>query len=132
VFKGSPSISSLDPPQIVSNTTLAHSHLQFLLNADNLVSFALANYVRKQIKSYPFLSVVYHIIDRGPMLPPKRESTDPSVIFAAGDNLVSFAYFTTTGNGGARQLKDDSDCPTVLKNDNGEDLEIGAPILSDQ
>jgi hypothetical protein len=65
------------------------------------------------------------------MLPPKRESTDPFVVFAAnGDNPVSFVNFTTAANGGARQLKDDGNCPTVLKSDNGEDLEIGAPILS--
>ena len=46
--------------------------------------------------------------------------------------LSRFAYFTTAGNEGVRQLKDDGDCPTVLKDDNGEDLEIGAPIPSDQ
>jgi hypothetical protein len=102
-------------------------------NADNLVSFALANYVQKQIKSYPFLPLIYEKIKEEPMLPPKRESTDPFVIFAAdGDNPVSFVNFTTAANGGARQLRDDGDCPTVLKNDNGEDLEIGAPIPSDQ
>jgi hypothetical protein len=67
------------------------------------------------------------------MLPSKRESTDPFVIFTAnGDNPVSFDNSTTAANGGARQLKDDGDCPTVLKSDNGEDLEIGAPIPSDQ
>jgi hypothetical protein len=77
--------------------------------------------------------VIYDKINDAPMLPPKRESTDPFVIFAAdGDNPVSFVNFTTADNGGARQLKDDGECPTVLKNDNGEDLEIGAPILSDQ
>jgi hypothetical protein len=100
-------------------------------NDDNLVSFALANYVQKQIKSYPFLPVIYEQIDGPPMLPPKRESTDPFVIFAAdGDNPVSFINFTTAENGNARQLKDDDDCPTALEDDNGEDLEIGAPIPS--
>ncbi|EON66292.1 hypothetical protein W97_05685 [Coniosporium apollinis CBS 100218] len=101
-------------------------------NVDNLVSFALANYVQNQIRSYPFLPIVYDIIKGGPMLPPKRESTDPFVIFAAdGDKPVSFVNFTTADNGGARQLEDGGDCPTVLENDSGEDLEIGAPIPSD-
>lgn len=70
------------------------------------------------------------------MLPPDRKSTDPFVIFAAnGNQPVSFVSFTTADNGGARQLKDAGDCPTVLKVfkiDRGQDLEIGAPIPSDK
>lgn len=102
-------------------------------NDDNLVGFALANYVQQQIKSYPFLPVIYDKINDAPMLPVKRQSTDPFVIFTADrDQPVSFVNFTTADNGGARQLKDDGACPTVLKNDQGEDLEIGAPIPPDQ
>ncbi|KAH0556757.1 hypothetical protein GP486_005454 [Trichoglossum hirsutum] len=101
-------------------------------NDDNFVDFALANYVQKQIKTYPFLPVIYDKINDAPMLPPSRQSTDPFIIFAAdGNNPVSFVNFTTASNGGARQLKDDGDCPTVLSNDSGEDLEIGAPIPTD-
>lgn len=90
---------------------------------DNLVGFALANYVQKQIKSYPFLPVIYDKISDAPMLPPKRESID--VVFSAdGNNPTAFDNFDPSDPFGVSNVKKPGDCPA---NDKDEDLEIGAP-----
>lgn len=101
-------------------------------NDDNLVSFALANYVQKQIKSYPFLPVIYDKINDAPMLPPAREASNPNVLFtASGTDPATFLNFTTDINN-TTQLIDDSGCPTVLTtSSNDTDVEIGPPIPSD-
>lgn len=90
---------------------------------DNLVGFALANYVQGQIKSYPFLPVIYDKIADAPMLPPKRESID-TVFAADGTNPVTLDSFDPSDPFGVRNVKKDGECPST---DSGEDLEIGAP-----
>lgn len=95
---------------------------------DNLVDFALANYVQKQIKSYPFLPVIYDKIADAPMLPPKRESID-TVFSADGNNPVTFDDFDPNDPFGVSNVKKDGECPA---DDANEDLEIGAPAGADQ
>ncbi|KAK5010505.1 hypothetical protein LTR28_009489 [Elasticomyces elasticus] len=102
-------------------------------NDDNLVSFALANYVQNQIGSYPFLPVVYDKISDNPMVAGLQPPiANHFIIYAAhGNDPVSFDNFTTTDNGGTSVLSDGGDCSTIVQNGSGEDLEIGAPIPSD-
>ncbi|KAN0067299.1 hypothetical protein V8E54_014562 [Elaphomyces granulatus] len=101
-------------------------------NDDNFVSFALANYVQNKLGYYPWLPVIYDKIADAPMLPPDRQSTDPFIIYSSnGDNPVDFVNFTTADNGGARNLEDSGNCPTVLSTGSDEDLEVGAPNPTD-
>jgi hypothetical protein len=55
VFEGSSSISSLDPLQIVSNTTLAHSHLQLPTPAGSTETLRV--FLRSQDTRFPLLSL---------------------------------------------------------------------------
>jgi hypothetical protein len=99
---------------------------------DNLVLFALANYVQSKLGYYPWLPLVFDGLTDAPKLPPNRQSTDPFIGYNSnGDNPVDFVNFTTADNGGARNLEDGGNCPTVLSTGSGEELDIGAPSPTD-
>ena len=55
VFEESSSISSLDPPQIVSNTTLAHSHLQFPTGYELSVTLCFCRKLERDFHILTFL-----------------------------------------------------------------------------
>ena len=102
-------------------------------NVDNLVGFALANYVQQKIKSYPFLPIIYEKIEGSPMIPRTYSSSDPIVVFSSeGEAPVSFENFTATDDGGARLLRDSGACASVSTDGKNEDLQIGAPIADDK
>ncbi|OXV12076.1 hypothetical protein Egran_00162 [Elaphomyces granulatus] len=99
---------------------------------DNLVLFALANYVQSKLGYYPWLPLVFDGLTDAPKVPPNHQSTDPFIGYTSnGNNPVDFVNFTTADNGGARNLEDSGNCPTVLSTGSGEDLDIGAPNPTD-
>lgn len=95
-------------------------------NDDNLALFALANYVQKELKRYPYAPIVYNRISDAPWLPDPREY---SVVFSPDvGRPVSFINHTIPDSLRVPATNENGDvCSAFSEDDKGEGLKIGAP-----
>jgi hypothetical protein len=101
-------------------------------NDDNLVYFALSNYVATKIGTYPYAPVIYDKIRDAPMLPPARSSVDPYILFTAnGDNAPSFDNITSFGPEAEYNKSIAVSCPAVDNEPDVLQVDIGAPAPTD-
>ncbi|KAF3046677.1 hypothetical protein E8E11_000177 [Didymella keratinophila] len=90
---------------------------------ENLVQFALAQYVQSTFGFYPYIPITWDQIKDMRRLPAPRRR-DPDV-----ENVIAFNNVFNSSSSVVANLADEGGCPaTMLENQSGEYLEIGAPL----